>query len=366
MPDIVFQNLSKTFPGNVQAVREVSLQIATGECLALIGPSGSGKTTLLRLLAGLENPTSGQILLDDHPTTKQPAYRRQMGYVTQQSNLFPHLNVRENLLSGIARSRQDSRRYRLLWGWVPKEYQRLDPFADAFVSQLGIAELAERKPEALSAGQRQRVALARVALQQTNILLFDEPLAHLDPIWQAQIREDIAALHRERAITMVYVTHHQAEAFAIASRVGVLQAGRLVQVGTYDDLWLRPRSRFVAEFVGQPPMNLVALPNSPEEAFGIPAAQLSPPPASSILGIRPTDLWIATESSDGPTVCGEIQSREPFADRWMHGLKTAWPNQTHRQGWWRVVSAEPLEGNLCFTWPTERTHWFASDGSRAD
>lgn len=362
MPDLAFENVRKVFLGDIQAVDGVSLHIAAGESFAFIGPSGSGKTTLLRLLAGLEKPTHGKMLIDNRNVTSQPAYQRQLGYVTQQSNLYPHLNVRQNLLSGIARAKADNRRYRLLWGWIPKDYRRFDPFADAFVSQLGIADLAERKPEELSAGQRQRVALARIALQETKILLFDEPLAHLDPIWNAKIQEDIITLQRERELTVVYVTHHQSEAFAIASRVGVLDRGKLVQVGTQRELWSEPSTRFVAEFVGQPAMNLVVW----DENFRamVPPQATSSEPDGLVFGVRPTDLQISSEISDGPQLVGKVIKCEPFADRWLCSLQTDHPNQTHREGCWRIVSQEPLAGEIRFAWASGRTHWFGADGQR--
>ncbi|MBI2554472.1 MAG: ABC transporter ATP-binding protein [Candidatus Rokubacteria bacterium] len=222
--------------GEVWAVREVSLTILPGEFFTLLGPSGCGKTTLLRMVAGFARPDAGRILLDGQPIDPVPPWKRDVGLVFQHYALWPHLTVHENVAFGL-RERK-----------LPRA--EIADRVRAALSQVGLEGFDARRPSQLSGGQQQRVALARTLAVQPRLLLLDEPLSNLDAQLRAQMRLELARLQRDLAITTIYVTHDQAEALSLSNRVAVLQGGSVVQEGTPEDIYLRPHSRFVAEFVG--------------------------------------------------------------------------------------------------------------------
>jgi len=221
---------------DVEAVRGVDLRVARGEFLTLLGPSGCGKTTTLRLVAGFEHPTSGSILLHGIDITREPPYRRPVNTVFQQYALFPHLTVEENVGFGLRMRRVDAD-------------ERRARVAEA-LSRAALAGLERRRPRELSGGQQQRVALARALVNRPEILLLDEPLGALDLKLRRQMQVELKELHREVGITFLYVTHDQEEALAMSDRVAVMNAGRLEQIGTPEEVYERPRSRFVADFIG--------------------------------------------------------------------------------------------------------------------
>ncbi len=227
--------VSKSF-GDIVAVDDVSLDIATGEFFALLGPSGCGKTTLLRLLAGLETPSDGAILIDGADVTRLPPYRRPVNMMFQSYALFPHMTVAGNIAFGLKQDRVPRRALR----------QRVDE-ALALVQ---LTELAERKPHQLSGGQRQRVALARSLVKEPRLLLLDEPLAALDKKLREETQFELMAIQRRVGITFVIVTHDQQEAMTMASRIAVMERGRIVQVGTPTQIYEAPACRYVAEFIG--------------------------------------------------------------------------------------------------------------------
>ena len=222
--------------GEVWAVREVSLTILPGEFFTLLGPSGCGKTTLLRLIAGFALLDTGRILLDGEPIDHVPPWKRDVGLVFQHYALWPHLSVYENVAFGL-RERKTPR-------------AQLSSKVAAALSQVGLEGFERRRPSQLSGGQQQRVALARTLAIQPRLLLLDEPLSNLDAQLRAQMRLELARLQRDLGITTIYVTHDQAEALALSHRVAVLQDGAVVQEGTPEEIYWRPRNRFVAEFVG--------------------------------------------------------------------------------------------------------------------
>jgi putative spermidine/putrescine transport system ATP-binding protein len=235
-PFLVVEGLEKRF-GEHAAVRGVGFTLARGEVLALLGPSGSGKTTTLRLLGGFEPPDAGRIAVDGTDVTRLPAAARQFGVVFQHYALFPHLDVGANVGFGL-----ESRGMRTA--------DRARPVAEA----LGLVDLAgfeRRRIGELSGGQQQRVALARALVIEPRILLLDEPLSNLDPSLRERTRRELRGLIRRTAITTVLVTHEQDDAFDLADRVAVLEAGRVAQVGTADDLYRRPATPFVAGFIGR-------------------------------------------------------------------------------------------------------------------
>jgi putative spermidine/putrescine transport system ATP-binding protein len=232
---IEFQNVSRRF-GGVRAVDDVSLAIAAGEFFALLGPSGSGKTTCLRLIAGFEQPSSGQVLLDDKDVTGVPPYERNVNTVFQDYALFPHMSVAENVAYGlrVRRVAADERRRR----------------AEEMLALVQLEGLGERSPLQLSGGQKQRVALARALINHPAVLLLDEPLGALDLKLREAMQIELKNLQRKLKITFVYVTHDQGEALSMADRVAVFDRGRIEQLDTPRGLYMRPRTAFVARFVG--------------------------------------------------------------------------------------------------------------------
>ncbi|MFD6156251.1 ABC transporter ATP-binding protein [Nocardia sp. NPDC060256] len=241
MARLRIDKVSKQF-GATYAVREVSLDIADGEFLVLLGPSGCGKSTLLRMIAGLEDPTGGLILLDDNDITHRAPQQRDLAMVFQSYALYPHLTVAKNIGFPL-RARRTPR---------TKIAERVTEVAGI----LGLGELLRRKPGALSGGQRQRVALARAMVRDPGAFLMDEPLSNLDAKLRSATRAELIALHRRLGATFLYVTHDQVEAMTMADRIALLNEGQVEQVGTPTELYDRPRSTFVAGFLGAPPMNL--------------------------------------------------------------------------------------------------------------
>ena len=232
---VSFKNVSRHF-GEVRAVDGVNLDIAEGEFFAMLGPSGSGKTTCLRLIAGFEQPTSGEINIFGESAGGIPPYRRNVNTVFQDYALFPHLNVLDNVAYGM-----------MIRG-VPRE-QRLRNAEDA-LAMVRLPNYGARKPSQLSGGQRQRVALARALVNQPRVLLLDEPLGALDLKLRENMQEELKVLQKSLGITFVFVTHDQGEALSMADRVAVFNDGRIMQIGTPEDIYRRPRTRFVADFVG--------------------------------------------------------------------------------------------------------------------
>lgn len=243
MTTVSFRNISKSFANGKSVITDFNLEIADGELLVIIGPSGCGKSTLLRLLAGLEVPSSGELLLDDERVNEKIPQQRNIAMVFQNYALYPHMTVRANLafpLKMMALPKADINRR------VTETAQLLE-----------LETLLERKPKQLSGGQRQRVAMGRAIVRAPNVFLMDEPLSNLDASLRVHIRSEIASLQRRMQITMLYVTHDQVEAMTLGDRVAVLNHGRLQQVATPQTLYDWPANIFVAGFIGNPGMNIV-------------------------------------------------------------------------------------------------------------
>jgi multiple sugar transport system ATP-binding protein len=275
MAEITLEHVGKAFSGTV-AVDDVSLEIADGEFLVLVGPSGCGKSTLLRMIAGLEEPTSGRISIGGRDVTDLPPRDRDIAMVFQTYALYPQMTVRQNLGYGLKTRK------------TPKA--EIGRKVDEVAHLLGLSDLLERRPAALSGGQRQRVAMGRAIVREPMAFLMDEPLSNLDAKLRVGMRASLAQLHRRLGTTTVYVTHDQVEAMTLGERVAVMRDGRIVQADKPQRLYEEPNDLFVAAFIGSPAMNLVAArAEGGSLAFGEfhvpgrPAAAAD----SLILGIRP-------------------------------------------------------------------------------
>ncbi|MFO7482248.1 ABC transporter ATP-binding protein [Oceanibaculum nanhaiense] len=276
MASVRLEKLRKSF-GKTEVIRDIDLEIADGEFVVFVGPSGCGKSTLLRLIAGLEDATSGDIWIgEDRVTLTEPA-KRGVSMVFQSYALYPHMTVRKNIGFGLSLS------------GAAKESvaERVDRVA----GMLQIGELLDRRPRELSGGQRQRVAIARAIVREPRVFLFDEPLSNLDAALRVQTRVEIAKMHHDLGATMIYVTHDQVEAMTLADRMVVLNGGRVEQVGKPADLYHRPDNLFVARFLGSPPMNLLPV-KAGTKGLDLPAAR-----KAETLGIRSEDISL---SVDGP------------------------------------------------------------------
>src|ERR1700704_3599545 len=306
MPSVQFDHVKKNF-GDAKVVEDFNLTVADGELLVLVGGSGSGKSTILRMVAGLEEVTSGSIRIDDRDVTALPPRERDVAMVFQDYGLYPHMTVRENLSLGL-RLRRVAR----------PEIERRVTWAAGI---LGLAPLLDRKPKQLSGGQRQRVAMGRAMVREPKVFLFDEPLSNLDAGLRGQMRIEIGGLQRRLNTTAIYVTHDQVEAMTLGDRIVVLADGRIQQIGRPIELYRAPVNRFVAGFIGTPPMNF--LPGMLEHENGrayftaegtrlrVQEGTTQPIPRGPVtLGIRPEDLRVDSAGqqspADGDTLTGRV------------------------------------------------------------
>jgi len=298
---ITLDHVSKVFDKGVTAVDDVALEIGDGEFLVLVGPSGCGKSTLLRMIAGLEETTSGGVYLGDRDITWVPPRERNLAMVFQNYALYPHMTVRKNLAFSLKLKRQ------------PKA--EIAAQVDRVAAMLGLEDLLERKPAQLSGGQRQRVAMGRALVREPEAFLMDEPLSNLDAKLRVTMRGELAELHQRTGTTTVYVTHDQIEAMTLGHRVAVLRSGVLQQCASPTELFHRPVNLFCATFIGSPEMNLVSAEVHGDEArfAGIDLPVPSPPegPASSwVLGVRPSDLMVASSAPGLPTITADVEHVE--------------------------------------------------------
>ncbi len=284
MPAIELRGVTKSWPGTV-AVDDVSFTVEEGSFVVLLGPSGCGKSTTLRMIAGLEEVSEGTVLINDTDMTGATPAERRVSMVFQSYAIFPHLDVRENILFGLKVRK------------IPaaEQAERLARVAEL----VRLADLLDRKPAQLSGGQRQRVALARAIIAENPICLMDEPLSNLDAKLRHEMRIELRALQRRLGMTVVYVTHDQTEAMSMADQVILMRAGKIEQVGTPDELYDTPATTFTASFIGTPPMNLITLANGRGGTVVagtdrvVVAGKLG---ESRILGIRPEHITLSTAS----------------------------------------------------------------------
>ena len=288
MGTISLKNVRKAF-GEAVIIPGADLEIKDGEFIVFVGPSGCGKSTLLRLIAGLEDLTSGQILIDGEDVTDVPPAKRGLAMVFQSYALYPHMSVRNNIAFGLKMA------------GMPKP--EIDAKVAKAAATLNLTDYLERKPRQLSGGQRQRVAIGRAIVRQPKCFLFDEPLSNLDAALRVNMRVEIMQLHQQLDATMVYVTHDQVEAMTMADRIVVLNKGIIEQVGSPLDLYNKPNSVFVAGFIGSPKMNLIS---------GAVAAKHS----ASTIGIRPEHIALVGTGGD---VQGTIVLTEHLgSDSFLH------------------------------------------------
>jgi multiple sugar transport system ATP-binding protein len=255
MAEVALEHVSKHYAPGRAALDDLTLTVADGELVVLVGPSGCGKTTTLRLIAGLEALTSGTIRIGGQPVNGLPPRRRDVALVFQRPTLYPHLSVADNLAFGARMRRGDGLVRRVERLFRPRREDDLAQLVRQTADLLGLSELLDRRPAQLSGGQQQRVALGRALVRRPAAFLLDEPLSNLDPSLRHEMRRELHLLQRRLRATMLYVTHDQVEAMTLGDRVVVLDRGQVQQVGPPLQLYERPANRFVAGFLGWPPMN---------------------------------------------------------------------------------------------------------------
>ena len=303
MTHIFLDEIRREFGATV-ALDDVTIDIPHGEFLVLLGPSGCGKSTLLRVIAGLLSPTSGRVIIDDNDVTEVTPGKRDVAMVFQSYALYPHLSVEKNLGFGLKVRRRSN--------------EEIKSRVTVVAEMLGLGELLGRRPKELSGGQRQRVALGRAMVREPKVFLMDEPLSNLDAQLRTATRLELSALHRSLKTTFIYVTHDQVEAMTMATRIAILNNGRLEQLGTPEEVYDEPTTTFVASFIGAPPMNLIpanvlslagkvrVLANGVDVTLG--GGDLTE--RQVLLGVRPEHLRRTTEGSDGPVLTGTVSALE--------------------------------------------------------
>lgn len=293
---IEFVNVVKRY-GTALAVDDISFSIKKGELVTFLGPSGCGKTTSLRLIAGLELPSEGQVLIGGRDVSRDPASERNVGMVFQSYALFPHMNVLDNVSYAP-----------VIRGGNKAEAQAK---AREILEQVGLDGLQDRLPSELSGGQQQRVAVARAIVQQPEVLLFDEPLSNVDAKLRRKVRAEIRDLQRRFGLTAVYVTHDQEEALAVSDRIIVMQAGKIAQIGTPQDLYDRPATPFVADFIGD--ANLIeGTVQTGQFHVGDMAFDLSGADGSATVSIRPERIGLLAGGIDKVLSATYLGSRTEY------------------------------------------------------
>ncbi|MBB1287817.1 ABC transporter ATP-binding protein [Pseudoalteromonas sp. SR43-6] len=279
MGSITLKQVTKNFD-EVNVIKPLDLEIKDGEFIVFVGPSGCGKSTLLRMIAGLEDTTSGNIEIDGIDATKTPPAKRGLAMVFQSYALYPHMTVRNNIAFPLKRAKVS-----------PAEIE--SKIANA-AKILNLTDYLDRKPGQLSGGQRQRVAIGRAIVRQPSAFLFDEPLSNLDASLRVNMRLEISELHKSLSTTMIYVTHDQVEAMTMADRIAVFNAGIIEQVGTPLELYKNPVNKFVAGFIGSPKMNFIDAPQNEDANV-------------SCIGIRPEHITLSSEQGTWAGTVGVIE-----------------------------------------------------------
>ncbi len=333
MTGITINQLVKQW-GTTRAVDEVSFTAREGTLTVLLGPSGCGKSTILRMIAGLETVDAGEVRIGDRDVTRLDPAKRGVSMVFQSYALFPHLDVRENILFGLKVRRVE-----------PQEQE--SRLADA-AQMVGLEKLLARKPAQLSGGQRQRVALARTIVAKQPVCLMDEPLSNLDAKLRAEMRDEIQRLQRSLGLTMVYVTHDQTEAMSMADQVVLLKDGKIVQIGTPAELYDHPSTDFAAQFLGTPPMNVL-----PIADLELPVGA---PNGSHFMGVRPEKVRLADSGLAVEVFAVDYMGAETVL-RLLHHGHTIMARVDGRAD---TVAGDQLQ----ITWSEQDVHLFDQDGNR--
>jgi sn-glycerol 3-phosphate transport system ATP-binding protein len=334
--------LGKTW-GNTQILDRITFSVEAGSFAALLGPSGCGKSTTLRIVAGLDEATSGTVEIAGEDVTSWPAAQRGVAMVFQSYALFPHLSVRDNILFGLKIRR------------VPRESRnaRLAKTSEL----LGLTPLLERKPAQLSGGQQQRVALARAIIAETPVCLMDEPLSNLDAQLRAEMRRELRALQQRLGMTVIYVTHDQVEAMTMADQIILMNGGRIEQTGKPAEIYERPASVFAARFVGTPPMNVLSADTL--AALGSDAVNAPRAAKDLLLGVRPESIRLAETGAPAKITAIEYLGAETMVEATLAGAAILA----------RIGGRPPCRVGdaVHLSWPAEATHWFdTSTGRRVE
>ena len=334
MPAVALRHLTKSFGAQAPALDDLTLEVERGEFLVLLGPSGCGKTTVLRCIAGLEEPTAGDIEIAGLRVNDLPPRDRDVAMVFQNYALYPHMSVRENIGFPLRMRRMPK----------PEIARRVGAAAEA----LGLLALLDRRPGQLSGGERQRAALGRAIVRQPAVFLFDEPLSNLDAKLRSEMRAELIGLHRRLDATMLYVTHDQVEAMTMGRRIAVLRAGRLQQVGSPTEIYARPANSFVAAFIGTPGMNLLE------------GRQTDARTDRRTVGFRPEDARLGTV--EGADWVGTVTLVEPLGAETLVHLRL--------QGGEAVIvrvregEVPALDARVGIRVAENRRHHFGPDGVR--
>ena len=361
MAKVTFDHISKHF-GAVKAVDNVSFEISDGEFICLLGPSGCGKTTSLRMIAGLEPPTKGRILIGGSDVTKLPPKDRDIGMVFQDYALYPHMTIADNITYPLKVRGASATERRNRAAEVAKSLQ--------------IGHLLERRPGEISGGQQQRTSVARAVVHKPQVFLFDEPLSNLDAKLRLEARSFLKHLQQELGVTAVYVTHDQAEAMALADRIAVMESGKIVQMGPPLEVYRRPANTFVANFIGSPPMNLLKarLERQPRalhfvtDSFRLDASALAnrldtfADGTLLTLGVRPEHLCLGQEG-EAWAIPGDLYATEPLGPETLVTLTVG-----DRLVTARLFGDEPPEvgGRTFLRLEPKHLHLFGEDGKRVD
>ncbi len=352
-PGVELRSIEKRF-GDVVAVAALDLTVAAGELLVLLGPSGCGKSTLLRIIAGLTDPTAGEVLIDGKPVNDVACGDRDVAMVFQGYALYPHMTVAKNLGFGLK-----------VRGMAKEAVARR---VGEVAEQLHLSELLERRPGQLSGGQQQRVALGRAMVRNPGVFLFDEPLSNLDARLRLRTRNEIAALHRRLRTTTIFVTHDQTEAMSLGQTVAVMKDGRLQQVGRPREVYETPANLFVAQFLGSPPINLVRLSAESPTAYARGPIQVPrqwPDAREITVGARAEDLRVVADEDDG---CADFRAVVVRVESLGSENRVHVENPAGSGADW-VVRTRPTvevevgqEVGIAVAWP--RTHAFDERGLR--
>jgi len=334
MGSITLSQVTKTF-GNVNVIPPLDLQINDGEFVVFVGPSGCGKSTLLRLIAGLEDTTSGNIEIDGKDATGLPPAKRGLAMVFQSYALYPHMTVRKNIAFPMKMAK------------MPQEEQ--DKRIASAAAALNLTDYLDRRPGQLSGGQRQRVAIGRAIVREPSAFLFDEPLSNLDAALRVGMRMEISELHKKLATTMVYVTHDQVEAMTMADKIVVLHAGVIEQVGSPLELYRTPRNKFVAGFIGSPRMNLMEGPEAAKHN-------------AHTIGIRPEHIDISDTAGTWQGVVGVAEHLGSDTFMHIHGIPGCDPLTVRAGGEVSVKHGDTVH----LTPQPEHIHRFDSQGLRIE